>query len=317
MAKVKGDPRNNFVDALRLWLYLDFVCEKAGIKKTGYQLEQYFQPDNMKKSDDAEFLKRSGKWERLVALKTFPSEATIRLIEQRLPGSRYYLEMPLWEALQPKPKSNKEWVLFYRKLRPALCNAALSLITENDHAVRVKHVRSKALDDILFEGDVDALACTIALLRHARVSNAGAYSCRIIELKIKALLFGVLSNRFFYKQSIAVYKALAAVATTDDSLNWLFPPIWRYSDDELMLRCEIEQKIIPMADDVLFLNLGREEKYFLYLIRKSDFYSTYQELTEAKQVTKWQVKDSRRGLQWVIRKLNQKRPPSKQIGPQI
>ena len=38
MAKVKGDPRSNFVDALRLWLYLDFVCEEAGIKKTGYQL---------------------------------------------------------------------------------------------------------------------------------------------------------------------------------------------------------------------------------------------------------------------------------------
>ncbi len=71
------------------------------------------------------------------------------------------------------------------------------------------------------------------------------------------------------------------------------------------------------ADDVLFLNLGREEKYFLYLVRKSDFYSTYQELKEAKQVTRWQVKDSRHGLQWVIRKLNQKRPRSKQIGPQI
>ncbi|MBU1436128.1 MAG: hypothetical protein KKF79_02050 [Gammaproteobacteria bacterium] len=142
-------------------------------------------------------------------------------------------------------------------------------------------------------------------------------ACPRFCLKIKALLFGVLNERFLYKKSIAIYKAFASVATTDDSLDWLFPPIWKYSDDELMLRCEIEQNIIPMADDVLFLNLGREEKYFLYLVRKSDFYLTYQELKEAKRVTKWQVKDSRRGLQWVIRKLNQKRPPSKQIGPQI
>lgn len=317
MAKVKGDPRTNIVDALRLWFYLEFVSKEAGIKKTGYQLEQYFQPDNMKKPDDEEFLKRSGKWERLVALKTFPSEATIQLIEQRLPGARYYLEMPLWEALQPEPKSNNEWVQFYRKLRPALCNAALSLTTDNDHAVRVKHVRSKALDDILFEGDVDALACTIALLRHAKSSQAGADACRLIEWKINALLFGVLNRRPFCNHKLVFYKAFKKFVICEDDGNFFFPPMWNYSDKDFHLKSQLQNDIMLMAEDIGLIIPIKEEQYFLYLIRKANLFSVYQELKEAKQVKQWQVKKSRDGLEWVIRKLNQKRPPSKQIGPQI
>lgn len=317
MARVKGDPRRNIVDALRLWFYLEFVSKEAGIKKTGYQLEQYFQPDNMKKPDDAEFLRRNGKWERLVALKTFPSEATIRLIEQRLPGARYYLEMPLWEALQPKPKSNKEWVLFYRKLRPALCNAALSLTTDNDHAVRVKHVRSKALDDILFEGDVDALACSIALFRHAKTSGAGVYACRQIEWKINALLFGVLNHWPFYNHKLVFYKAFKKFVMSEKDGNFLFPPMWDYSDEDFHLKSQIQNSILLIAEDIGLIRPIRERQYFLYLVRKSDQFSVYQELNEAKQVKQWQVKKSKDGLEWVIRKLNRKRPPSKQIGPQI
>lgn len=317
MARVKGDPRRNIVDALRLWFYLEFVSKEAGIKKTGYQLEQYFQPENMKKPDDAEFLKRSGKWERLVALKTFPSEATIRLIEQRLPGSRYYLEMPLWEALQPEPKSNKEWVQFYHTLRPALFNAALSLTTKNDHAVRVKHVRSKALDDILFEGDVDALACSIALFRHAKASQAGAFACRQIEWKINALLFGVLNHWPFYNHKLVFYKAFKKFVISESEGNLLFPPIWNYSNEDIHRTSQIQNSIMLIAEDIGLIRPIKDEQYFLYLVRKSDLFSVYQELNEAKQVKQWQVKKSKDGLEWVIRKLNRKRPPSKQIGPQI
>lgn len=69
-----------------------------------------------------------------------------------------------------------------------------------------------------------------------------------------------------------------------------------------------------MAEDIGLIRPIREEQYFSYLIRKSDMYSVYQELSQAKRVKKWQVQESRDGLKWVINKLNQKRPPSNKIG---
>lgn len=316
MAKVKGNPRTNYVDALRLWFYLEFICKEAGVRKKGYQLELHFEPTKVKLRS-AGIRQRSGKWDRLVALKTFPSETTIQLIEQRYPGSRYYLEMPLWEALQPKLKSNKEWIQFYRRLRPALRNAALSLTTIEDGAVKIKHVRSKALDDILYEGDADALACTIALLRHAKNSKAGAFPCRQIEWKINVLLFGVLNYWPFYHKKLLIYKIFTHVVIGTEDENFFFPPMWQYSDEEFYLNSQIQSDIVLMAEDINLIIPIREEKYFLYLVRKSDLYSVYQELKEAKRVKKWQVRNSRHGLKWVIHKLNQKRPPSNKIGQEI
>lgn len=235
MCKVRGNPRTNFVDALRLWIYLDYVCKRAGISKKGYQLEQHFEPEKITLRA-AGIRQRSGKWDRLVALKTFPSEATIQLIEKHYPGSRYYLEMPLWEALQPTLKGSKEWIQFYHALRPALRDAALSLVSPENNTVRIKHVHSKALDNILFEGDVDALACVIALLRHAKSCHAGEYPRRIIEWKIHALLFGVLNHEPFILKNHIIYKLFVHIVIGDESDNFFFKPMWQYSDDELYLK---------------------------------------------------------------------------------
>lgn len=316
MARVKGDPRSNIVDALRLWFYLEFVCKDAGIKRTGYQLERYFEPEKITLSP-AGIRQRSGKWDRLATLKTFPSEITIQLIERRQPGARYYLEMPLWESFQPKQKSNKEWVQFYQRLRPAIRDAALSLTTADDYAVRIKHIRSKALDAILFEGDVDALICSIALFKHAKASQAGAYACRLIEWKINALLFGVLNCKPFYEHKLIIYKVFKQVVIGKDDGDFCFPSIWDYSDEDFYLKYQIQHDIFLMAEDIGLIRSRKEEQYFFYLLRKSDVYSVYQELNEAKRVKQWQVKNSRYGLQWIIHKLNQKRPPSKQIAPLI
>jgi|GEM_PF-3711544 hypothetical protein len=316
MCKVRGNPRTNFVDALRLWIYLDYVCKRAGISKKGYQLEQHFEPEKITLRS-AGIRQRSGKWDRLVALKTFPSEVTIQLIEKRYPRSRYYLEMPLWEALQPTSKSSKEWTQLYHRLRPALRDAALSLVSPEDNTVRIKHIRSKALDNILFEGDADALACTIALLRHAKACKAGAYVCRLIEWKINALLFGVLNYAPFYQQKHVIFKLFTQVVIGDDDGNFIFKPMWQFSDDELHIKFQVQNSIILMAEDIGLIRAIREEQYFAYLVRKSNMYAVYEELSQAKRVKKWQVKESRDGLKWIIHKLNQKRPPSNKISSVI
>lgn len=93
--------------------------------------------------------------------------------------------------------------------------------------------------------------------------------------------------------------------------------MWQYSDEEFYLNSQIQSDIVLMAEDINLIIPIREEKYFLYLVRKSDLYSVYQELKEAKRVKKWKVRNSRHGLKWVIHKLNQKRPPSNKIGQEI
>lgn len=93
--------------------------------------------------------------------------------------------------------------------------------------------------------------------------------------------------------------------------------MWDYSDEDVHLTSQIQNSVLLMAEDIGLIRPIKERQYFLYLVRKSDLFSVYQELNEAKQVKQWQVKKSRDGLQWVIRKLNRKRPPSKQIGSLI
>jgi len=93
--------------------------------------------------------------------------------------------------------------------------------------------------------------------------------------------------------------------------------MWQFSDDELHIKFQVQNSIILMAEDIGLIRAIREEQYFAYLVRKSNMYAVYEELSQAKRVKKWQVKESRDGLKWIIHKLNQKRPPSNKISSVI
>jgi hypothetical protein len=57
-----------------------------------------------------------------------------------------------------------------------------------------------------------------------------------------------------------------------------------HSDEDVHLTSQIQNSVLLMAEDIGLIRPIKERQYFLYLVRKSDLFSVYQELNEAKQV---------------------------------
>lgn len=142
------------------------ACFAAHIEFKGCQLEKHFEPETIRLHRSGT-LQRSGKWDRYVRAKSTPGQETIEKIKNRYPEPYHYYfsDSPLWAAIRAGEQSDKYWTTFYQNLRPSLQKHIFVYDIGQRARLTRRKLRNSSIDAILREGDLDALACLVALMR--------------------------------------------------------------------------------------------------------------------------------------------------------
>jgi len=139
------------------------LCEELCIPHRGGQLERIFQTVKYAPRDDGT-TQRNGKFDRHIKGLHSVAPSTIEQIK-KFKGSSHSIklyESSLWQALTPNEK-NPDWLVFFQSLRPSLQSIALTNEPVSSQSIK-KLTRYTALT-LIREGDIEALACAIALHR--------------------------------------------------------------------------------------------------------------------------------------------------------
>jgi hypothetical protein len=166
-----GRPKRNPIEAIKTKVYMSEVCFRAGLAFKGCQLEAHFEPDKIVEGKSG-LQQRSCKWDRYINGTKSPSPKQIEKIESRYPSKTlaYLRSMPLWDALKAGEQNEAQWVNLYKSLRLSLQrHIFVTSAAIGTEPFQRKKLRKSAIDAILREGDLDALACLIALMRDGKI----------------------------------------------------------------------------------------------------------------------------------------------------
>lgn len=137
-----------------------------GIPQNGYQMEKRLEPWNLN-----EGTKRSGKYDRYFNYEASPYPETIKLISMEASYSQKVFYSPLWESLKATKQTPSEWLSFFSSLSPQL-QAMIFAPKNNFERNELKtHLRIRTIDSIVRMGNLEALACLIALYRYSALPN--------------------------------------------------------------------------------------------------------------------------------------------------
>lgn len=296
---------------LMYWLSL-----QAQIKCNGYQLEHYFEPEQITESKTTGLKVRSCKYDRYLQMKSFPSRQTLAAIERKIPGSNQLLAQEIWQSLVCSPPNQTYWADFYQNLRPSLQRHVFRIKPSADKNYEQKKMRSLTVNAIYREGDQQALACLIALMRQARASEH-IVEYDIIEVGVYNLLFFVLSYEpYFSVRHEILHHLKEHIVENDNNLRLRESP-WDISEIELNTKCWVIRKNILLAEDLGLAITTKEMRELFYWKHHGDNKLIVKEMAEAHQVQKYQLPNTPCGLKWLITNINKSRSPTNKIPTDI
>ncbi|WP_394132397.1 hypothetical protein [Shewanella maritima] len=311
--KKRGRPKRNPIDSLRAQLYLHVVCLAAGIKGTGYQLEQHFEPEKIIRSERDNTVQRGCKWDRYIRGTVTPSIQTQRLIEGRYPGTQQFLTNPLWLAMKAGEQTEEYWQLFYNCLRLSLQNKMFQGQSKNELIFKKKNYLLKALDPIAREGDTEALASLIAILRKYK-SKRFTLDYHCIEVRVINLMWDTFCEEPYFNFRHAIFEYLREhIVHNDKRIEYMPQSPWNLTYTQVENSVMSLKIVTSLAASLLLFTDRKEMREFLYWLRKGNVEEITLDLAEAHRNGFLNVKQSLRGLSWLLSKLNSTRPMSKQI----
>jgi len=149
----RGRPPKQMPDYLRAMAWYHAVATRTGAGSS-YALEKLFADDKQKARIALGVL--IGSWRKYLRGR-LPRRELVDLVEQRYPGTRMWLELPLWELLKVPSPSLERVRQIVLSLRPDVAE----LVIKGEHL----HVYGSVLKDLRRKADVEAMIGCIAVIR--------------------------------------------------------------------------------------------------------------------------------------------------------
>jgi hypothetical protein len=149
----RGRPPKQVPDYLRAMAWYHAVATRTGAGSS-YALEKLFADDNQKARIALGVL--IGSWRKYLRGR-LPRRELVDLVEQRYPGTRMWLELPLWELLKVPSPSLERVRQIVLSLRPDVAE----LVIKGEHF----HVYGSVLKDLRRKADVEAMIGCMAVIR--------------------------------------------------------------------------------------------------------------------------------------------------------
>lgn len=302
-AAIASDPIR-FIAGRAFMIWLSF---QARVKCTGYQLEHYFEPGKIVENESTGLKTRSCKYDRYLQMKSFPSSNTLLAIERKLPNASQLLTKEIWQSLIRNNPDSAYWTQFYQSLRPSLQRHVFRMKPSSDKNIEQKEMRDLTINAIYREGDQQALACLIALMRQARTTENFLEYDRI-ETAVYNFIFFVLSYEPYYSVRHEIINHIKNhIAEGEINLRVRESP-WNITVLDVDTACNINRKNILLAEDLGLAITIKEMREFFYWKHHGNRRLIVKEMAEAHRVQKYEIPaDSERGLKWLIINMNKSR----------
>ena len=124
MTRPKKDP----IERLKVKYLLHYVAQVEHLRLTGYALEKYFEPENIKTSPNTGQLYDSGKWRRFLKYGITPGKKSISRIAEHCPSGLKAYHSPFWQALTLTKRDETQWHTFYNNLNEKVAAIAFDYI---------------------------------------------------------------------------------------------------------------------------------------------------------------------------------------------
>lgn len=314
LSKSRGRPKRNPVEIIWTLVLMREACFAAKIEFKGCQLEKHFEPETIKLHRSGT-LQRSGKWDRYVRGKSTPGQETIDKIKKRYPELHHYYfsDSPLWAAMRAGEQTDEYWITFYQSLRPSLQKHIFVSDTGQSTRLKRRKLRSSSIDAILREGDLDALACLVALMRDGQ-NPPPSFKYQNLELAVYNLLFWTLTASVPGSFSHLIWAYFVTFIIEKDRTYFHHENLWQLSREEITDVVSFHHASMLKAEDLGLILQGKQTREFLYWKYKGNSQLIFKEIVEAQKVEKYELKEAPRGLKWLVKQLNKTRPKSEHIG---
>lgn len=308
-----GRPPKNPAEKLRVKILITAIGMQNDSLKNGYQLERYFNPERLSYVDGE--TKRSGKWDHYVKYGTKPSVTVLEQIEREYDWAYNFYALNLWKALQSGEQSKVYWCEFYlsfdKKLQ-RLCHRFKSYMAGD--FLKEKSQKSAVLYKLFRIGTPDALACMIALLRESAEDDS-PFEYDYIETAVFNMIFWIIGEApfFYHLDEIFSYLVDQIFVSGNDDLRLMRSSPWTLTNSELITRVSINNKNVMLAEDISLISTSSEKREFIYWKFKGDSHLIVKEMAEALHTKKYYLPNSKRGLKWLIKKLNKTRKKARRL----
>jgi hypothetical protein len=306
LKKKAGRPKRCPIQCLQTQVLMHSLCEELGVPHTGGQLERIFEKTYLNDEDlrDDGTRQRNGKYRRLLKGQHCAAPRTMKEI-QKNKHTQYSIKLyysSLWQALAPHNSLN-EWLNFFRKLRPSLQSIALTNEPSDDQLI--KQINRHTANKLLREGDIEALACGIALHRASPFSVwKGRLSCAVAKLMGWVLAepafdgFEKQLGNFVYNHYGVTTADLTHYDRNFCTPNKFAPYFFIF---ELAKK---NREFINMAKTLGLLRSPKDHARLFYLSDRGDKQRIFDEMQLVLIKDHYELVDSGKGLYWLTQELD-------------
>ncbi len=156
-----GRRKNDEVDAIAAMVWHAVVCFRTGLS-TSYAIEKHFWPENFYRRNGE--TSRSCKPDRYERGESLPDANTTAHVENRYPGTRRWLDLLLWHVMK-----DRRWTV--RELTGIIGNARPGIMRRLRPNSRCQDPHLFAVDSLWRQGDTEALAVLLGLIRYAELTG--------------------------------------------------------------------------------------------------------------------------------------------------
>lgn len=302
----KGRPQKCPIDCLQTQVLMHSLCEELGVPHTGGQLERIFEKKPVDGEDERDdgTRQRNGKFRRLMRGLHSASHRTIETIfsNPNTTDSKALRNSSLWQALK-YGENTPNWLNFFKTLRPSLQDIALT--TNANNQLIIKRVNRYTGGRLLKEGDIEALACAIAIHR-ATPLTVWQYK---LSSAICKLLGWTLANPAFVESTRKLcdlicnrFRAMDFDAEIYDK-NFCCPskeqPFYTIFD-----LANKNTEFISRAKAIGLIRHDKDLKHLVILSEQGDKQRIFEEMEQVLTKQDFQLIGKGKGLYWFVTELN-------------
>lgn len=154
---------------------------------TAYALGKHLQPETYRKTAKDEAFHHN-LWPKYAGGKHAPSLAMLEAIDQQVPGSKGHFRQPLFDAVDLTQTLGRDGDELLKRLHPSVQQAVFDRSALKHRIYRRRAHLARTLALLEQQGDLDALAAGVVLLREANEANADDRAFQIGESLYRTLV---------------------------------------------------------------------------------------------------------------------------------
>lgn len=307
MARPKVDP----ADRLKIKSAMNLIALNEALPFSGYALEKFFEPENIKVSPNTTQKYDSGKWRRFLKQGNQPGKKSLNRITELTPYAIRHIASPFWLSIQLKPRNKIGWFEFYNSLEKEVEDLALEFISNPHELDPERKVEDRSLEKLIRIGNDHAVSALIGLLRQ---HSTNLFVRDAIETSLYNILFNFLA-RFcpsVFLPELYTYLYENILNTNEERFR---ETPWPNSIDLVIDMYRVEQKNLFLAEDLMLIDSYTPHSEFYYWKYRGNKPLIIREMADIlyNPNVGQEAPKTKKGLRWLIGRLNKNRPHDKQL----